>query len=230
MSGWIRLDRSWHKTDCLKQNEPFCERAAWVWLISNAAWKDTVRHNHKGEVVDVKRGQLHTSLSALETTFNWSKKRIRGFLSRLENGHMLVAERAQSGTLLTICNYSKFQDVEDSEGHGQGTAKEPVGARSGHTQEQGKQGKQETKVSAKPKKHSIPSDWTPADFGDESESQKIINGWHKDFYRQQVESFRAHHTAKGSLFVNWQSAWSTWVIGSRRFSNVNDRQEVVVGI
>lgn len=144
MSGWIRLDRRWHKTDCLKQNEPFCERAAWVWIISNAAWKDTTRHNHKGEAVEVKRGQIHVSLSSLETVFHWSKKKIRTFLNRLENGHMVVAERAQSGTMLTICNYSKYQDVPDDEGHSRGTAKGTVGAQSGHTQEQGITNKQET--------------------------------------------------------------------------------------
>jgi hypothetical protein len=144
MSGWIRLDRRWHNTDGIKQNEPFCERAAWVWLISNAAWKDTVRHNHKGELVEVQRGQIHVSLTSLETVFRWSKKKVRGFLDRLETGHMVVAERAQSGTVLTICNYAKYQDVPDSEGHGQGTAKGTVGARSGHTQEQGITNKQET--------------------------------------------------------------------------------------
>ena len=231
MSGWIRLDRRWHKTDCLKQNEPFCERAAWVWIISNAAWKDTVRHNHKGEMVPVQRGQLHTSLSALETAFNWTKKRVRGFLDRLETGHMLVIERAQSGTTLTVCNYAKYQNIDDSEGHGQGTVRGTVRARSGHTQEQGKQGKQETKVSAKPKKHRVPEDFSPAPFGAKTQSQKIIETWHPEFLAGQIEKFRAHHTAKGTMHENWQSAWSTWVLNSRQFSQVSYGQsDVVVGI
>lgn len=231
MSGWVRLDRSWHKTDCLKQNEPFCERAAWVWLISNAAWKDTFRHGPKGELIEVKRGQIHVSLSSLETAFNWSKKKVRGFINRLESGHMVGTERAQSGTLITICNYAKYQDIDDSEGHGRGTAKGTVGAQSGHTQEQGITNKQETKILSRAKKHRVPEDFSPEPFGAKSQSQKIIDSWHPEFFDGQLEKFRAHHTAKGTLHENWQSAWSTWVLNSRRFSQVTyGQEEVVVGI
>lgn len=143
MSGFIKLHRGWHESDLFKDNESYCERMAWLWLIENAAWKDTTRYNHKGEIIEIKRGQIHVSLSSLETAFNWSKKKVRGFIDRLEKRHMVGAKKAQSGTLLTICNYAKYQDNKDVQGHGQGTAKGTDGAQLGHTQEEGKEIKED---------------------------------------------------------------------------------------
>ena len=139
MSGFIKLYRGWHKSDLFTDKEPYCDRAAWLWLVENAAWKDAVRYNHKGESVMIERGQIHVSLSSLETTFNWSKKKVRGFLVRLEIRHMAGIKRAQDGTTITICNYCKYQDVPDSQGHSQGTVKGTARAQLGHTQEEGKE-------------------------------------------------------------------------------------------
>jgi hypothetical protein len=141
MSGFIKLYRGWHKSDLFTDKEPYCDRAAWLWLVENAAWKDVVRYNHKGESVMIERGQIHVSLSSLETTFNWSKKKVRGFLVRLEIRHMAGIKRAQDGTTITICNYCKYQDVPDAQGHSQGTVKGTARAQLGHTQEEHKKEK-----------------------------------------------------------------------------------------
>lgn len=227
MSGWIRLDRRWHNTDGIKQNEPFCERAAWVWLISNAAWKETTRHGGKGDAITIQPGQIHVSDRSLATVFGWDKKRVRRFLSRLELVGKCHLSRNDNGTVLTLENWGLYQHQGPTEGPTEG----PTQDRHGTTQEQGKQGKQETKVSAKPKKHRIPDDFSPSPFGAKTQSQKIIDSWHPEFFDGQLEKFRAHHTAKGTLHENWQSAWSTWVLNSRRFSQVTyGQEEVVVGI
>jgi hypothetical protein len=138
MSGFVKLHRGWHDSPQFK-NESYCERAAWAWLITNAAWKDTVRRTGQGAIVPVERGQLHVSLASLAGTWGWSIKRVRGFILRLEVGHNLGTVRAQSGTILTICNYGKYQDAGHSQVHEKGT----VRAQSGHIQEEGKEIKKE---------------------------------------------------------------------------------------
>jgi hypothetical protein len=141
MSGYIKLHRGWQ--DSLQfSDEPYCERAAWCWLLSNAAWKDTVRRTHRGEVVNVTRGQYHTSLRVLANEWRWSIKRVRTFLTVLEKCGSIGTQGAQGGTTITICKYDNYQ----SGGHEAGTQEASHGARSGHTQEEGKERKEEKKT------------------------------------------------------------------------------------
>lgn len=65
--------------------------------------------------------------------------------------------------------------------------------------------------------HELPSDWEPADFGIESESRKVVDGWPPGEFAVQLEMFRAQHGKKGDKFVDWQKAWSTWVLNTRKF-------------
>lgn len=144
MSGYIKLYRGWHDS-CQFPDEPYCERAAWCWLLTNAAWKDAKRRNHRGEVVEVRRGQFHTSLRVLSAEWKWSIKRVRTFLNALEKCEALGTQRAQGGTIITICNYDDYQ----SNGHDGGTLGASHGARKGHTQEEGKEGKEGKKDTRK---------------------------------------------------------------------------------
>lgn len=226
MSGFIKLYRRILDNPVFKSD---AEAMAFAWLILRASWQDT-EVRYKGQIVKLERGQLTVSARDMAKALEWSKSRVSRFLNTLRERDMIEYVGGTHANVINIRNYGTFQSNSKTDGTPTG---QPAGQErdsSGTQNKEGKELKELKKVSAKPKKHSIPSDWQPSDFGDGTESQKIIAGWHKEFFKQQVESFKAHHTAKGSQFVNWQSAWSTWVIGSRRFSNVNDRQDVVVGI
>lgn len=139
MAGFIKLHRGWRDTDGLTKSASFSEHEAWLWLLENAAWKDMRRLNAKGEIVEIKRGEMHTSLRSLAKAWGWSKKRVQSFLTRLEVVTKLVTAGGQSGTHLTICNYRKYQDSGDGLGSDMGTA----GGQPGDTQEEGKEGKEE---------------------------------------------------------------------------------------
>jgi hypothetical protein len=143
MSGFIKLHRGWHDSTQFS-NEPYCERAAWCWLLTNAAWKETAQRNHKGEVVTVARGQFHTSLRAISSEWKWSIKRVRTFIKVLEKCGSIGTVGAQGGTIITICKYDEYQ----SNGHAGGTVEGTQGARSGHIKEEGEE-REEHKNEAK---------------------------------------------------------------------------------
>lgn len=67
-------------------------------------------------------------------------------------------------------------------------------------------------------KHVLPENWEPEPFGEDSESREIVDGWSEKELKAQLEAFRAHHEANGSKFTDWQKAWSTWALNSRRFA------------
>jgi len=68
-------------------------------------------------------------------------------------------------------------------------------------------------------KHSMPEDWHPAEFGPRTESFAVIARWSPKEFAHHLESFKSHHAARASKFVDWQSAWGTWVLNSRSFGN-----------
>lgn len=134
MSGWIALHRGWRDNDVFA-DEVMSEREAWVWLIESAAWKDTVRRNAKKERIDVRRGQFHTSLRTLGTVFGWGKNKVARYLERLVSAEMVGTASGQSGLLITICNYDRYQSVAEDRPVVTGTA----AGQPRDTQEQGKQ-------------------------------------------------------------------------------------------
>jgi hypothetical protein len=92
--------------------EPFTERTAWIWLIEEAAWK-TARRRVGAVIVDVQRGQLAASVRFLAEAWGWSKSRVERFLGRLTNEQMIGTHAGTGVTIITICNYDKYQAGPD---------------------------------------------------------------------------------------------------------------------
>jgi len=67
--------------------------------------------------------------------------------------------------------------------------------------------------------HEMPEDWQPVSSKEGSASRDIVDGWPPDLYATTLEAFTAYHRSKGNKFKNWQDAWSTWVLNSRKFKN-----------
>lgn len=65
----------------------------------------------------------------------------------------------------------------------------------------------------------MPEGWQPLPFASASKSGEIVATWTPDELRSQVEHFAAHHRARASKFVEWQDAWRTWVLNSRKWGN-----------
>lgn len=126
------MHRGWRDNEAFEQpRDPMSDADAWLWLIEHTAWKPLRRTAGQGQSVMIERGQIHVSDRSLATAFRWDKKRVRRFLIRLEEHLMVVQNRDQSGTTLTICNYDKYQQSPETAG--------PAKDQSGTTQEQGKQ-------------------------------------------------------------------------------------------
>ena len=97
------------------QHEPFSEREAFLWLVSEAAWKPRTKRVGK-YTADLDRGQVFASVRFMAEAWQWSKSRVSRFLLRLKNRDML---RTESGTVvltITICNYNEYQPKATTSG------------------------------------------------------------------------------------------------------------------
>jgi len=109
-SGWYLIHRSWMDNPIFSQKE-MCQRAAWIWLIEHACWKPSrVRIN--GHTVDLERGQLSYSRSYLAQAWGWTESRVWRFINALKTERMIEQASEQAQTIITICNYNKYQDLE----------------------------------------------------------------------------------------------------------------------
>lgn len=108
--GYIYLFRSIWDNPFFNNAERFDTRSAWLWLLTHA------NHTEKsimirGTVYRIQRGQLFTSIRNLSKVWGWDKDTVVRTLKSMENEEMITRTRTQNGTLLTIRNYSKYQDL-----------------------------------------------------------------------------------------------------------------------
>jgi len=111
MSGWICLHREitdhWIWTDSEKLK-------AWVDMILLANHEDK-KFLIKGQLLECKRGQLAYSQESLGERWKWTRGKVRNFLNILEKDSMITHKSNHLTTIITICNYNKFQDKQPDE-------------------------------------------------------------------------------------------------------------------
>ena len=108
--NWIKLNRAimddWIWTD--GNNEPFDKRSAWIDLLMLAYDKDTFKV-HKGQIVEIKRGQVPYSKEFLANRWHWSRGKVDRFLLALKRDKKCTTNSTTHGTTITIENYAKWQ-------------------------------------------------------------------------------------------------------------------------
>lgn len=115
--GFYLLHRGWMDDPDLQDRspEPFTKREAWIWMVENAAFKQT-RARAGLVLIDLERGQLTTSLRLLGKEWRWDHLKVRRFLDKLVVAGKIEVCRAsetanETGqTVITVCNYNEFQN------------------------------------------------------------------------------------------------------------------------
>lgn len=120
--GYIALHRQVFAHPLFKAEKPFTRFHAWVWLLAGAAWCPTKRRVGR-KVVDLDRGQFATTVRELGKTWGWHRSKVERFLRmlrleamiRTRAGETITETTAETTsrsrlTIITICNYSKFND------------------------------------------------------------------------------------------------------------------------
>ena len=112
MQGWVKLHRSLLE-HWLHEDKPFCRFGAWVDLILLANHEEKKFLATTG-LITIKCGQLLTSYRSLSERWGWSKDKVSHFLNTLESDGMIQRNQDKSRTLLTIVNYSVYQNTQDT--------------------------------------------------------------------------------------------------------------------
>jgi hypothetical protein len=153
MSGWLAMQREAVEHPLFRGNS--ARLGAWLWIISKAAWKPTP-FDIQGRIVTLERGQLCVSMRQMADAWGWSKSAVDRFLARLSDEGMISREivfctRSKTGTasgtasgtarsVITVCNYAKYQDSGDWAGTARGTCSGTTAGQQRDIKEQGNKG------------------------------------------------------------------------------------------
>jgi hypothetical protein len=214
-------------------NEPLTEREAWAWLIGEASFK--ARTRRIGSVVlELKRGQVAASLRFMADKWQWSEPRVRRFLRRLKADAMIDAAADAGITVITVCNYNKYQKVSlpaDAATDAQSDAAATQQRRKVEDKEYTEHNEHSlSKVSEKVLQEAkpsglktlgtqLPENWTPDDAL--CEDVKRDFGLTDDDLRCELIGFHADRAAKGTFSQNWRASFVTWC---KRWREHRDKQ------
>ena len=111
MSGGVYgVDRGVWDHPLFRERKAFSRREAWLWLLSEAAWKPR-RVRMTGVTMTLARGQIAHSLRFMATAWGWEKTKVERFFEALKTETMIATDTATGHTITTICNYDKYQAV-----------------------------------------------------------------------------------------------------------------------
>ncbi len=129
IGGWIAVRRNIHEHPIFA-GQP--ERLyVWLWMLSTAAWKDT-RMDANGKTITVRRGQILTSYRQMSKATGVGIQVCRTLIERLETENAVNTDTSTGRTLITICNYEKYQSPPRIAGTGSNTG----ATQEQHTKEQ----------------------------------------------------------------------------------------------
>ena len=192
---------------------------AWIWLICKACWKPTKFDVH-GSTITLERGQLCASIRQIADDLKWSKSAVERFLTRLETETMIERKAGQGRSIITICNYGKYQDVQSGKRDSSGTATETAAGQQRDIKEPSNQVTNKPEPKGSRRASALPSDWEPKLT---ERSQGIVSGWPRGMLEVEIEKFRDHASDKGRTSKDWQAAFRKWIDNAEAWRPKNDK-------
>lgn len=122
-SGWIAIAKDLldkrHDLHPFTRGEEACRAFAWIDLLGMVRWEDGG---------GLERGQTRIKQRELAARWNWSRAKVRRFLSQLEEDDRIFTD-PQSGpkpTIVTVCNYDRYQFSKNGSGPKSGPRSGPT--------------------------------------------------------------------------------------------------------
>lgn len=112
--GFILLHRKFWDNPVFDDGERFTRGYAWIWLLTHVYYKET-SVMIKGTLYKLQRGQMMASIRYLSKTWRWNARTVMRYLDMLVNEKMITLTVTSCATLITVCNYHKYQVFSPSD-------------------------------------------------------------------------------------------------------------------
>jgi hypothetical protein len=153
--GFYLMHRGWQDHPVFR-GEAFSKRDAFVWLIEEAAYSQRRVPMPSGEVV-LARGQVGHSYRFMAKAWRWEESKVRRFIASLQKAEIIDAATAAGQTVITVCNYDKYQ-ARPADTTAPDAAAAPQHRRGGTANDkEGNQGKEQVDVARAPEAVAVPA-------------------------------------------------------------------------
>lgn len=222
--------RGWMDDDIFSP-QPYTEREAFLYLIENASWKD--RPFRIGtNVINLERGQLTASLRFLAEAWKWNKNKVDRFLSLMVKVDRVKIKSGTGQNIITICSYSKYQDIGYEVGTDAGRKWDANGTDVGQMWDKTNQDNQDNQDIEKPSQkkgktngHTIETefkeDWS---LPEEYYAYAIGKGFADQEINIEFERFTNYWKAKSGKDAtkrDWIATWRSWILNAAKWSGNN---------
>lgn len=211
MAGYIKLYRDIQK-HWIWEDKPYSRGQAWTDLLFMANYKPS-KFPCGDEIIEVDRGSLVTSELKLMERWGWSKTKLRAFLKLLQNDSMILKKTDRKKTIITIVNYSVYQDSE--------TTEEPIKDQK-RTDERPKKDTS-NKVNKVKKEKNIYGIYSNVLLSDD-EFQRLVSEFGQENTSKAIEYLSAYKEEKGYKTKNDNLTLRRWV-----FDAISKRKPVQEG-
>lgn len=120
--GWVKVSRKLLSQEWTQALDAI-GKGLFLELLLMANWKDSDKPLFKHRNICLKAGQLATSYSELCSKLDITRDVLRDRLERLKKLGTIHCKTDNQGTIITICNYLKYQCMESDQDHTESHAK-----------------------------------------------------------------------------------------------------------
>ena len=133
--------------------------------------------------------------------------------TRAKSGTTAGHKAGQGQSIISICNYAKYQTPEVVE-------RDNSEAQDGTTAGQQRDKEEQANNNPPPKRGSkLPEGWQPVLT---ERSQRIVNAWPAGKLERELSKFRNHAADKGRTSKDWQAAFRKWIDNADEWKPAND--------
>ena len=112
--AFVKLNRNFFENFLWKEARNYSKAEAWLDLIQLARFEASTEMIN-GKVIEVQRGELPASRRFLELRWDWGSTKVSNFLKILEDSKMIKRKQTNGHTIITLCNYDKYNSNEDGD-------------------------------------------------------------------------------------------------------------------
>lgn len=216
MSGFYLMHRDWQDNP-LFGREAYSRRDAWIWMIERACYtpKDI---DISGKTVTLQRGQFSSSLRYMAKAWGWDEAKVRRFLSRARSENMIDAATDAGQTIVTICNYDRYQAPERT-ADAPANAAAPQQRRGGDANiKEGNKGKEDNPPNPPSEgqakgKSLLPEDWVLPSVSDlPPKAKACAEQWTPASYATHGEAFGSYWRARRGMMADWRLTWANRIV------------------
>lgn len=112
--GFIKLSRKYFDNFLWKEPRVYSKAEAWLDLIGSARFEASTEIVNS-RVIEVQRGEIPASRRFLEERWKWGSTKVANFIETLTKKGMISQRQEQGQTILILCKYDSYNDVQTSD-------------------------------------------------------------------------------------------------------------------